>query len=53
MDALMTTTPLAQTLAVVATELADMAVVSDRLQALISDALLADGAAEADHVREF
>jgi hypothetical protein len=43
----------AQTLMAVALEIKDLARVSDRLQSLISTALVFDGSANADHVREF
>ena len=46
-------TPLAQTLMAVALEVRDLAQLSDRLQVLISTALVFDGSAHADHLREF
>jgi hypothetical protein len=43
----------AQTLMAVALEVRDLARMSDRLQTLISTALVFDGSAHADHLREF
>jgi hypothetical protein len=45
--------PLTETLTALATEIGELARLSDRLQFLISAALVADGAANADHLREF
>jgi len=45
--------PLGDTLDAVASEVTDLAIISDRLQALISAALVADGTTNADHMREF
>jgi hypothetical protein len=42
-----------EVLQAMASELSQMAQVSDRLQLLISAALVADGAANAEHMREF
>jgi hypothetical protein len=45
--------PVSQTLLAVAQEIGDLARVSDRLQVLISEALIADGTTNADHLLEF
>jgi hypothetical protein len=46
-------TPVAQTLMAIALEVRDLAHLSDRLQTLISTALVLDGSTDADHLREF
>jgi hypothetical protein len=45
--------PLPTTLCAVAGEISELAQLSDRLQALISAALLADGSTDPDHIKEF
>jgi hypothetical protein len=45
--------PVAETLSAVALEVNELAHLSDRLQAMISGALINDGATNDDHLREF
>jgi hypothetical protein len=45
--------PMSQVLGSVATELQALAILSDRLQSLISKALVADSATNAEHLQEF
>jgi hypothetical protein len=52
-DTVLPDRPLGDTLDAVASEVTDLALISDRLQALISVALIADGTSNSDHMREF